>query len=238
MGDQLHVSTLLEIIQAAASEVFSTMLGIDIQRRPSGGQVETPPEVQVFSFIGLTGAYTGNGYLLCSAATGCDIASKFLMTEFAAINDEVLDAIGEATNMIVGSIKNDLERNGVMYMSVPTVIYGSNISTHQVRSNVNVHVEFVYPSGEFSINLALLVPSGGGVSLGANQRSAPDPAPTTVRDRPAGSAMPVCFSNVLVALADLGWRISGGNSLDDRSSDAMQHGWSKRQLGLSWGIIS
>ena len=39
----------------------------------------------------------------------CRICSQMLMTESSAVNEEVLDAVAELTNMIIGSVKTDLE---------------------------------------------------------------------------------------------------------------------------------
>ena len=51
--------------------------------------------------------------------------------------DEVLDAVGELTNMIIGTVKNGLEEHlGPMQLSVPTVVYGKNIRTHLMKSQI------------------------------------------------------------------------------------------------------
>ena len=38
-----------------------------------------------------------------------------LMTESTAVNEEVLDAVAEMTNMIIGSVKTDLESSSVRW---------------------------------------------------------------------------------------------------------------------------
>jgi chemotaxis protein CheX len=44
-----------------------------------------------------------------------------------AVDEDVLDAVAELTNMIVGNIKNILEEKlGTMAISIPTVVYGRN----------------------------------------------------------------------------------------------------------------
>ena len=46
----------------------------------------------------------------------------------------MLDAVAEVTNMIIGNVKTVLEsRLGAMGLSTPTVIYGRNFQTAQLR---------------------------------------------------------------------------------------------------------
>jgi chemotaxis protein CheX len=57
----------------------------------------------------------------------CRICSSMLMTESSAVDDEVLDAVAELTNMIIGGVKTDLEPSlGPLGLSIPTVVYGKN----------------------------------------------------------------------------------------------------------------
>jgi chemotaxis protein CheX len=52
------------------------------------------------------------------------------MSEFASVDDEVLDAFGELTNMIIGNFKTAIEAHmGQLGLSIPTVVYGKNFST-------------------------------------------------------------------------------------------------------------
>jgi chemotaxis protein CheX len=49
------------------------------------------------------------------------------MSEASAVNEEVLDAVGEIANMIIGNFKTAAEsRVGTLGLSVPTVIFGRN----------------------------------------------------------------------------------------------------------------
>jgi chemotaxis protein CheX len=53
-----------------------------------------------------------------------------LMTPYPAIDEDVLDAVAEVTNMIIGNVKTALESKlGAMGLSTPTVIYGRNFQT-------------------------------------------------------------------------------------------------------------
>ena len=60
----------------------------------------------------------------------CKIASAMLMAEYDSVDDDVLDAIAEVANMVVGNIKNLIEDDlGPMGLSTPTVISGCDFET-------------------------------------------------------------------------------------------------------------
>lgn len=122
---------LVGAIRAATEEVFTTMLSLTV----TPGEVfvekeEAVPSSGVVSLIGLAGSWVGSGSLACSAGFAAKIASALLMAPYEAINEDVLDAVAEVTNMIIGNVKTALEnRLGAMGLSTPTVIYGHNFQT-------------------------------------------------------------------------------------------------------------
>jgi chemotaxis protein CheX len=122
---------LVERIRHSASDVFSTMLGVELP--PGEASVESgTPAVNdgVLSLIGLAGAWVGTGCIACSPVVACRICSMMLMTEASAVDEEVLDAVAELTNMVIGSVKNDLESHlGPLGLSIPTVVFGRNFKT-------------------------------------------------------------------------------------------------------------
>ena len=134
--DAITQSELVTAIEAATQEVFSTMLNMTL----APGKVfvekeEKTPASGVVSLIGLAGAWVGTGSLSCPAALACKIASHFLMTEYDAVTEDVLDSVAEVTNMIIGNVKTVLEnRLGGMGLSTPTVIYGRNFQTRSTRN--------------------------------------------------------------------------------------------------------
>jgi chemotaxis protein CheX len=127
----LSQDELVQAIRGATDEVFSTMLNLEI----TTGEVfeekeEAVPSSGVVSLIGLAGSWVGSGSLACSAACAAKIATALLMAPYSAIDEDVLDAVAEVTNMIIGNVKTVLEaRLGSMGLSTPTVIYGRNFQT-------------------------------------------------------------------------------------------------------------
>jgi chemotaxis protein CheX len=119
---------IIESIRASARAVFSTMLGLDLDDGDACTDT-APPQANegVVSFVGLTGSWTGTGSLACSAGMACRLSGLMLMAQFAAVDEEVLDAVAELTNMIIGNVKTDLEQElGPLGLSIPTVVYGKN----------------------------------------------------------------------------------------------------------------
>ncbi|MGP8243766.1 MAG: chemotaxis protein CheX [Bryobacteraceae bacterium] len=137
MTNELANCSIEDIVFAAADEVFSSMLASQITLADQPVEREGAAYDGVLSVVGLTGKWVGGGFLTCNGPTAALLASRLLMTEMSSVDDEVLDAVGELTNMIVGSVKNGLEeRLGAMQLSVPTVVYGKNIRTHLMKSQI------------------------------------------------------------------------------------------------------
>jgi chemotaxis protein CheX len=135
MGDLIDQKTIVEMLRRATGEVLTTML--NMEPRVEEAYTEHPAQGSsqgVVSFVGLAGSQcVGAGSLHCSSEAACRLASRLLMSELEAVDDEVLDAFGELTNMIIGNFKNDVEeRMGPMGLSIPTVIFGRNFSTRSL----------------------------------------------------------------------------------------------------------
>jgi chemotaxis protein CheX len=146
-----------DAVKRAATEVLSTMLSMEAQAKDMYTENLALGDAEgVVSFIGLTGKYSGTGGLQCTSDTARHMASKFMMNEFESVNEEVLDAFGELTNMIIGSFKNDMESVlGPMGMSIPTVIYGRNFTTRSLRHEEWIVVPFDCAGHKLEVKVCL-----------------------------------------------------------------------------------
>ena len=124
----LHTDTLVEYVRTATADVFTTMLDLALEHQPGHVDGQDPAISDgVLGFIGMAGPWAGAGVITCSAAFACQICSHLLMTETDSVNEEVLDAVGEVTNMIIGGFKTLVEQEtGPLGLSIPTVIFGRN----------------------------------------------------------------------------------------------------------------
>ncbi len=129
--------TIVEFVKSAAQDVFATMLALEIE---TGAEYtdDNAPAVSdgVLAFVGIAGSWSGAGAISCSASFACRICNQLLMTEATSVNEEVLDAVGEVANMIIGNLKSMMEEElGPLGLSIPTVIYGRNFTSRSLGSN-------------------------------------------------------------------------------------------------------
>jgi chemotaxis protein CheX len=153
----IETEKLAEFVRNAASEVFSTMLGMEIEAGPARFD-QVPPTISdgILGIVGLAGSWTGAGAVSCTAAFACSICSHLLMTEAGSVNEDVLDAMGEVTNMIVGNFKTMVEETlGPLGLSIPTVVYGRNFTSRSLGQNEWVVVPFQCDGEQLDIRVCL-----------------------------------------------------------------------------------
>jgi chemotaxis protein CheX len=79
-----------------------------------------------------------------------------LMCEATAVNEEVLDTVAELTNMIIGSVKTELELHlGPLGLSIPTVVYGRNFRAKSAGSAEWIVVRFHWDDETLVVKLCL-----------------------------------------------------------------------------------
>jgi len=156
----LH-NTIAQSLIRSTSDVFSTMLGTELPKGEvtvEGIAEGTTSEASdgVVSFIGIAGSWAGTGSVSCSAAMACRICASMLMTEAPSVNEDVLDAVAEITNMIIGSVKTDLEAElGPLGLSIPTVVFGRNFKTRSAAAAEWIHVRFLWDADPLQIKMCL-----------------------------------------------------------------------------------
>mgnify|MGYP003336329199 CR=1 FL=1 len=132
---QIPREEIVAMIQEATASVFSTMLNLPADEQPDRQEQGDPAPVDgVVALLGIAGPWTGTGRIYCSADFARQVAGALLMTEFSAVDGDVLDAVAEVANMIIGNLKTALEGQlGPLALSVPTVVYGRN---YQARTAI------------------------------------------------------------------------------------------------------
>jgi len=157
MPEQMDQAKMSGALRGATEEVFSTMLGIELAagepyQRPS----KPEPTNGVVALIGLTGKWVGTGSISCTGDFARKISGQLLMSEFASIDQEVLDAMGEVTNMIIGSFKNALEAEvGMLDMSIPVVVFGHNFTATSIHRADWIVVPFDCGNERFIVKACL-----------------------------------------------------------------------------------
>jgi chemotaxis protein CheX len=121
-----------QAVSRAARDVFETMLNLPLEVDPSVMRTTIEPQSfhGVVALVGVAGSWTGTGHISCSPEFARRLAGALLMAEYDSVNDDVLDAVAEVANMIVGNVKTFFEEKlGPLGLMVPTVIYGRNYQT-------------------------------------------------------------------------------------------------------------
>jgi chemotaxis protein CheX len=135
---------LLRHVETSTTEVFATML--DIKVALDGVSVSgdsTTSNTGLLATIGIAGPVSGSGSICLSKSFGCKIASRFLMSEYSEVNDDVLDAMAELTNMIIGGAKTALEdKLGPIGLSIPTVIFGESYLARRPNGSERMILSF------------------------------------------------------------------------------------------------
>jgi chemotaxis protein CheX len=150
---------LYKAICRATEQVFATMLNMKIEPGEPIFEHGFPGHFDgVVSFVGMTGAWLGTGGLSCSPAFARQIAASFLIMDFPTVDDDVLDAIGELTNIIIGNVKGTIEQSvGPMALSTPTCIVGHDLTARSLGRHRWTVISF--HCGEDKLNVMMhLVP--------------------------------------------------------------------------------
>jgi chemotaxis protein CheX len=170
----IQAGSLVDAIDASTKEVFETMLGTKLTDSKRA-QSEDPAAAGVVSLVGLTGKWSGTGTFCCTPTTARLVAVRMLMldeteAESQTIDDDVLDAVAELTNMVVGNIKNLLaEEYGEMAISIPTVVYGRNFRFKSFAGTCEETCVFDWEGQQFFIKVCL-------AATHHNERVVPDRA--------------------------------------------------------------
>ena len=150
---------LLDVVKATTVDVFGTMLGMTVTANDV--EVETRSTTTnegLMAVIGMAGPVSGSGSLCLSEAMARRSASRFLMADYDEVNDEVLDAVSELCNMIIGGLKTSLEEEyGPMGLSIPTVVFGKDYLTRSSNMGERMNVSFTYEEGDMKDNFSVVV---------------------------------------------------------------------------------
>lgn len=105
-------------------------------------------------FIGVSGPLQGSIVVSLDQDVAFAAAEAFLGSRPSAINAEVIDMVGELTNMIAGAGKDRIGIPGIT-LGLPTVITGKG---HTVTFSNSAHVEilqFASPHGQLTVEIGV-----------------------------------------------------------------------------------
>lgn len=145
----------IDPIVESAVNVFETMLGCTPTRTDVTISDSFRDEFDVTGVIGLSGQASGTVVISLEEQVALSAAGAMLCAEFPQLDEDVLDVVGELTNMIAGNAKSRLDQYE-MRLALPTVITGTE---HVIRFTSKVRpaiISFECEWGKFSIEVALV----------------------------------------------------------------------------------
>lgn len=146
-----HINPFL----TSAVEVFSTMLNCDLKRGTPALNAAFQPAHDVSGVIGLSGKASGTVVVSVDCEVAMCVTEKMLGDRPDTLNADVMDAIGEITNMIAGRAKTGLAHLE-MSLALPTVITGKN---HVIRFGSlaqTISIPYSCAWGELTVEVGLI----------------------------------------------------------------------------------
>ena len=108
------------------TNTFQTMLSQSVTRGKLALTDSLEGLYEVNGIIGLSGKAVGTIVLSFETGVALQAASSLLMCDAHELNDDVVDAVGELTNMVAGAAKAKLDQYE-MSISLPNVVVGNTI---------------------------------------------------------------------------------------------------------------
>ena len=169
-------------------EVLKKMAFMDaVPGKPSLKKEETASG-DVSGIIGITGDAIGSLALSFSEKCICKIVSNMLGEEHHEVTKEIIDAVGELTNMVSGASRTQLEKMGMaVYAAIPTVVHGQGHTITHILKSPSIVIPFSTAAGPFFIDVCIKTTESRREICPAAQAPAQASPGAPVRPTPPGS---------------------------------------------------
>ncbi len=139
-----------------AKEVLKTMAFIDASAGKAYLKKEDIAHGDVSGIIGITGDAIGSLAVSFHTPCICGIVSNMLGESHTEPSREVLDAVGELTNMISGVARTHMEKNGLsVYAAIPSVVVGEGHTINHILKAPSIVIPFATPCGDFVVDVCI-----------------------------------------------------------------------------------
>ncbi|MBU0485210.1 MAG: chemotaxis protein CheX [Proteobacteria bacterium] len=142
----------------ATKDVIETMAKIPVRPKTLRLKAEKKTYGAITGIIGITSPHL-NGSMVISFSELCILKIVANMTstyEKIKIDSEVVDAVGELTNMICGGAKNRLAKMDMKFdLALPTVLVGKNMQISYLPNTPIIVIPFMTEGGEFVVEANL-----------------------------------------------------------------------------------
>lgn len=139
---------------SATINVLTTMAFTEVQPGKPFLKKEKVSQGDVSGIVGITGPPNGSMSLSFSKASIIAIVSNMLGENFQEVNDDIKDAVGELSNMICGTARNELGKKGYSFkISIPIVVSGPGHEIRHQCKGPTIGIPFTTKAGPFVIEI-------------------------------------------------------------------------------------
>ena len=138
------------------SEVLMKMASLMVTAGKPYAKTDDTAPGDISGIIGITGDAVGSLAISFSEGCICSIVTGMLGELHMEVNQEVIDAVGELTNMVSGAARRRLEGEGmVLYAAIPTVVLGKGHSVRHILNSPSLVIPFETDGGTFYVDVCL-----------------------------------------------------------------------------------
>ena len=139
-------------LERALKEITATMFNCESAFVGPDRVAIIPPGLS--AIIGFSGKICGFVALHLSPESACTLASGLLGMGFEEMDEIVADAMGEMVNMLAGGLKKYASQNEDLFkISVPSIVYGMDYSTHAPKNAERLKVGVIAGACSFMVEL-------------------------------------------------------------------------------------
>ncbi len=130
---------IIDYVEQVVKQIFNSMIFIEpIMEKPfiRNNGIKIPNRQDISGIIGLGGNFSASVIVHFEKDSALLVTSKMLGIDYLDIDKDVIDAVGEMTNMIAGGIKTKLADKGLnIEQSLPIVVSGKDFNTNCIASD-------------------------------------------------------------------------------------------------------
>ena len=133
----------------AVQNVFKTMLGVEIVMGKPALKTTRLTSAEVTGVIGFAGNKRGSFSLAFTKDSALFLYKSMVGESITDISADVVDAIGEITNIISGQFRAEIEKLGYkLSATLPTVVVGHNIEINFITKVPIIALPFTFEAGD------------------------------------------------------------------------------------------
>ncbi len=147
----------IDMFESVTKNTFSMMLGCEIEKLGAEYSPDQRKYHDISGVIGITGGTSGTIVLSLESNVAISAAEALLGERPESLDNDVMDAMGELTNIVGGSAKSKLPSK--LQLALPTVIVGRDYFVTFDRGVKPIRLTFKCEWGQFLLEFGL---SGAG----------------------------------------------------------------------------